>query len=221
MGEWRGRRRGRGGGGKGGGRCYNRGTASTAASWFYPQTDKIWIPSHCRSLDRRGQSCTLGNPAGSHPSDTDGRMSQAATPPCLGPHLRVPNPGLPAVPTAHRPPPGLGQPLSCSLRRLGQAALRRCPAGRWPPSRRPHHAPPSLRPQTHCPGNLDIQGRLIVQCSMVAPDSGWGISGARGGRESSGCQPLTPGGDPHTLCWVAVFLAGLGPRIPIASWAVC
>lgn len=114
MGEWRGRRRGRGGGGKGGGRCYNRGTASTAASWFYPQTDKIWIPSHCRSLDRRGQSCTLGNPAGSHPSDTDGRMSQAATPPCLGPHLRVPNPGLPAVPTAHRPPRTWSAPLLLS-----------------------------------------------------------------------------------------------------------
>ena len=56
---------------------------------------------------------------------------------------------------------------------------------------------------------------------MVAPDTGWGSLGPWGGRETSGCQPPTPGGDPHTLCWAAVFLAGLGPQIPIASWAGC
>lgn len=147
-------------------------------------------------------------------------MSRVATPPPLGPHVRVPEPRAPAAPAAHRPPPGLGQPLSRALRRLGRAAHGVEVSGRELATSPETPSRPSLS-QAHCLGSLDIQGRLIVQGSMVAPDSGWGSLGPWGGRETSGWQYPTPGGDPHTLCWAVVFLAGLGPRIPIASWAGC
>lgn len=164
----------------------------------------------------------LGHPAGSHLSNTNDRLQCPRRPPCLllGPTSVSLSPGLPAAPAMHRPPPGLGQPLSRSLRRLGQAARREEVSGRELATFLESPPCPSLS-QTHWLGSLDIQGRLIVRVSMLAPDPGWGSLGPWGGRETSGCQPPTPGGDPHTLCWAAVFLAGLGPWIPITSWAGC
>ena len=74
---------------------------------------------------------------------------------------------------------------------------------------------------------LTVQGAWTSRDASLS-DAPWWLPtrageslGPWGGHESSGCQPPTPGGDPHTPCWAAVFLAGLGPRIPIASWAVC
>lgn len=42
--------------GEGGGRCYDGGPASTAASRSPVHKHAIWIPSHCRPLDQRARA---------------------------------------------------------------------------------------------------------------------------------------------------------------------